>query len=189
MHQLKKGYDAFQDAICQDPLKYLHPPPKQQKPHSMVISCCDSRVNPCQIFQANAGEIFLFQNIAGHLPDPNHPSSTQTKAALQFGIENLNINNLIFLAHTDCAGLRAATQHYQDLHLNLKNWLQNLQALPADNEAALLQAHLNQNSQNALKHPFIANKVNNNSLTLQQMVYQVENGTLLIHRNGQLIAF
>jgi len=189
MQRLKQGYKAYQEAIHQNSEKFLYPASKQQEPHSMIISCCDSRVNPCQIFQAHAGEIFLYQNIAGHLPPPDSDSSIQTTAALRFGIDNLHITHLIFLAHTDCAGLKAATQNYRTLDPDLKKWLKKLKSLPAHNEIQLLQTHLRQNVQNALSHAFVAEKVKKKRLFIHSMVYQVESGILLIDQDNQLIAF
>jgi carbonic anhydrase len=189
MQRLKDGYLAFQHAINQNKSRYLYPAAKQQQPHSMVISCCDSRVNPCQIFQAHAGEIFLFQNIAGHLPAPGSACSIQTSAALRFGIENLQVNNLIFLAHTDCAGLKAATENYNTLSPDLKQWLKDLKTLPTGDEISMLHAHLHQNTENALQHEFIAQQVQNQTLKIHQMIYNVEHGTVFIARNRNLTAF
>ena len=39
-----------------------------QKPTSMVISCCDSRVHVTSIFGAEEGEFFIHRNIANLVP-------------------------------------------------------------------------------------------------------------------------
>ena len=45
-----------------------------QAPDFMVISCCDSRVLPTDIFGAGAGDIFLHRNIANFVPPYKAPS-------------------------------------------------------------------------------------------------------------------
>ena len=39
-----------------------------QKPKAMIISCCDSRVDPCQIFAAKPGDFFIHRNVANIIP-------------------------------------------------------------------------------------------------------------------------
>ena len=39
-----------------------------QKPSTMIISCCDSRINITSIFNANYGEFFIHRNIANLIP-------------------------------------------------------------------------------------------------------------------------
>ena len=58
-----------------------------QKPSSMIISCCDSRVNPTSIFDAKAGDFFIHRNIANLIP-PYSPDSDNhgTSAAVEFAV-------------------------------------------------------------------------------------------------------
>ena len=58
-----------------------------QKPSSMIISCCDSRVNPTSIFAAKAGDFFIHRNIANLIP-PYSPDSDNhgTSAAVEFAV-------------------------------------------------------------------------------------------------------
>ena len=67
-----------------------------QNPSSMVISCCDSRVNVNSIFGTEAGEFFIHRNIANLVP----PYSTDvenhgTSAAIEYAVKELNIQHLI----------------------------------------------------------------------------------------------
>ncbi|MEC8247209.1 MAG: carbonic anhydrase, partial [Pseudomonadota bacterium] len=61
-----------------------------QAPDFMVISCCDSRVLPTDIFGAGAGDIFLHRNIANFVPPYKAPSCESggdahgTSAALEY---------------------------------------------------------------------------------------------------------
>ena len=63
-----------------------------QAPDFMVISCCDSRVLPTDIFGAGAGDIFLHRNIANFVPPYAAPSVNNvgdtygTSAALEYGV-------------------------------------------------------------------------------------------------------
>lgn len=39
-----------------------------QKPRVLVIGCCDSRVDPATIFDADTGELFVIRNVANLAP-------------------------------------------------------------------------------------------------------------------------
>lgn len=39
-----------------------------QAPHTLVISCCDSRVDPSKIFNSELGDIFVLRTIANIIP-------------------------------------------------------------------------------------------------------------------------
>ena len=78
-----------------------------QKPHSMIISCCDSRVNSTKFFNAENGEFFIHRNIANIVPvcdkDSTHHS---TAAALEYAVTVLNIGHIIILGHSACGGIK-----------------------------------------------------------------------------------
>ena len=63
-----------------------------QTPDVMVVSCCDSRVDPETIFSAMPGELFVVRNVANLVP----PFETTGKfhgvsAALEFAALNLRV--------------------------------------------------------------------------------------------------
>jgi carbonic anhydrase len=83
-----------------------------QNPEVMVVSCCDSRVDPETLFSAMPGELFVVRNIANLVP----PFETQGKyhgvsAALEFAALNLRVKHIIVLGHSGCGGVRACLDH------------------------------------------------------------------------------
>ena len=83
-----------------------------QNPDVMVVSCCDSRVDPETIFSAMPGELFVMRNVANLVP----PYETTGKyhgvsAALEFAVLNLRVKHIIVMGHSGCGGIRACLEH------------------------------------------------------------------------------
>ena len=80
-----------------------------QSPKTMVIACADSRSDPAQIFDTAPGEIFVVRNIAALAP----PFETSAgfhgvSAALEFGVTQLEVEEILVLGHGSCGGCAAA---------------------------------------------------------------------------------
>ncbi len=83
-----------------------------QNPEVMIVSCCDSRVDPETIFGAMPGELFVVRNVANLVP----PYETTGKyhgvsAALEFAALNLRVKHIVVIGHSGCGGVRACLEH------------------------------------------------------------------------------
>lgn len=79
-----------------------------QRPETLVVACCDSRVDPQTVFGAVPGELFVVRNIAGVVP-PYQPDGAYhgTSAALEFGVRVLKVKRVVVLGHAQCGGVAA----------------------------------------------------------------------------------
>ncbi len=82
-----------------------------QHPDVMVVSCCDSRVDPETLFSAMPGELFVVRNVANLVP----PFETTGRyhgvsAALEFAALNLRVKHIVVLGHSSCGGIRACLE-------------------------------------------------------------------------------
>lgn len=79
-----------------------------QTPKVLLIGCCDSRVDPAIIFDAQPGEMFVLRNVANlvppYAPDEGHHG---TSAAVEFAIRGLEVEHVVVLGHARCGGVRA----------------------------------------------------------------------------------
>ncbi|MBK9322797.1 MAG: carbonic anhydrase [Bdellovibrionaceae bacterium] len=74
---------------------------KGQYPHSIILSCSDSRVPPEVIFDQKLGEIFVVR-VAGEVLD------AASLASIEYGVEHLGSNLIVVLGHDSCGAVRAA---------------------------------------------------------------------------------
>ncbi len=74
-----------------------------QQPQIMVVSCCDSRVDPALILQCDPGDLFVVRNVANIIPPYEKDEAHHgTSAALEFGVCLLKVKHLILLGHSQC---------------------------------------------------------------------------------------
>ncbi len=108
-NKIVQGYQVFREKYAgEDNSLMQHLADHGQKPASMIVSCCDSRVDPALILQCDPGELFTVRNVANIVPpyeaDRGHHG---TSAALEFAVCYLHIKHLIILGHSQCGGIHA----------------------------------------------------------------------------------
>ena len=77
-----------------------------QRPKTMIISCCDSRVHVTALFGADQGEFFIHRNIANLVP-PYEPDGNQhgTSAAVEYAVNALKVAHVVVMGHSSCGGV------------------------------------------------------------------------------------
>ena len=69
LERLVSGYEAFlAGRFARELDRFRHLAEAGQNPRIMLIGCCDSRVSPEVIFDAEPGELFIVRNIANLVP-------------------------------------------------------------------------------------------------------------------------
>ncbi|MEN0059328.1 MAG: carbonic anhydrase, partial [Bdellovibrio sp.] len=77
-----------------------------QRPHSVILSCSDSRVPPEVLFDQKLGEIFVVRT-AGQSLDNNVIGS------IEYAVEHLGANLIVVLGHESCGAVRASLSSLQ----------------------------------------------------------------------------
>jgi carbonic anhydrase len=107
--RLTEGYRKFLEGrlpVEQDRFRDLAQ--RGQKPEIMVIGCCDSRVSPEVIFDADPGELFVVRNVANLVPPYSPDGATRAvSAALEFAVQALKVKHIVVLGHAQCGGISA----------------------------------------------------------------------------------
>lgn len=97
-----------------------------QKPHTLFITCSDSRVLAELITQSKPGDLFVVKNIGNIVPPAGAKGDTNsTAAAIEFAVENLRVSDLVICGHSQCGAISAllgATPVSEGLP-HLRNWL------------------------------------------------------------------
>ena len=109
VERLVAGHQSFRSRY------YSHRPERMrelaaegQHPEVMLIACVDSRVDPALVLDTEPGELFIVRNVANLVP-PYGPDQGLhgTSAALEYGVRDLKVKNIIVLGHSGCGGIEA----------------------------------------------------------------------------------
>lgn len=174
-----------------------------QDPKIMLISCCDSRVDPETIFNAMPGELFIIRNVANLVP----PFETSGKfhgvsAAIEFAVLNLRIQHLVVMGHSGCGGIKAALDQSAAIQTEaqfISRWMSmlddaRLRVLAANQMGssdkrldALEKEGVKTSIKNLRTFPFVAERETKGKLNLHGAHFDIKNGTLTIlnHSRGQ----
>ncbi len=158
-----------------------------QSPHTMVIACSDSRVDPTMIFNVGPGELFVVRNVANLVP-PFMPDGEfhGTSAALEFGVTVLQVEDLIVLGHAMCGGIRALLDPSLAPPEFVVPWMRiadraRARALacdPVDPQTACEHEAVKVSLENLLTFPWIAERVADHRLRLHGASFDIRTGVL-----------
>ncbi|MDJ0968408.1 MAG: carbonic anhydrase [Kiloniellales bacterium] len=167
-----------------------------QVPQTMVISCCDSRVDPGRIFSAGPGELFVVRNVANLVPPCGKGGDYHgTSAALEFAVTGLKVRNIVVLGHASCGGVKACLEGAQDPGVGgrfIGPWMsiltsardkvlsEHADASDEIRQRALELAGIVQSIENLHSFPFVAQAVAAGDLSLQGAYFGIATGELAL---------
>src|SRR6202012_6144424 len=79
-----------------------------QNPHTLFITCSDSRVLAELITQSKPGDQFVVKNVGNIVPPASATGDTNsTAAAIEFAVETLRVNDIGICGHSQCGAIAA----------------------------------------------------------------------------------
>jgi carbonic anhydrase len=163
-----------------------------QQPHTLFITCSDSRIDPELITQSGPGEIFVTRNI-GNLVPAYGEMLGGVSAVIEYAVAALGVRHVVVCGHTDCGAMKALLQPQQVEKLpTVKAWLRNAEAarsvVDAGGRAAdegqvlhsLIESNVRLQMIHLRTHPSVAGRLAEGSLTVHGWVYDIGNGDVRI---------
>src|ERR1700761_5246757 len=99
-----------------------------QAPHTLVITCADSRIDPEALMQAGPGEIFVTRNIGNIVPSYGEMLGG-VSAVIEYAVSALKVRHVVVCGHSDCGAMKALLRPESTTDMpSVKSWLRNAQA-------------------------------------------------------------
>ena len=106
--KLLGGFKRFQQEYFGDDSRLYASMKDGQPAKTLMVACCDSRVDPAIITDCDPGDLFIVRNVANLVPPcDNDGHHHGTSAALEFAVNNLEVENIIVMGHASCGGIKA----------------------------------------------------------------------------------
>ena len=79
-----------------------------QNPHTLFITCSDSRVLAELMTQSAPGDLFVVKNLGNIVPPSMVQGETNsTAAAIEFAVDRLGVKDIVVCGHSHCGAMRA----------------------------------------------------------------------------------
>jgi len=192
--QLIAGFQRFRKRSFVDDEAQFHDLVQfGQTPSTLVVGCCDSRVDPALILDCAPGDLFVIRNVANLVPPAENQGHYHgTSAALEFGVRNLAVQHIIVLGHAQCGGIHAlleggvakddsfiaewmriADAAREQIEQELAGASSEVRHRACEQQAILVSLN------NLMTFPWIRERVEQGRLTLHGWYFDIERGELL----------
>ncbi|MEZ4750451.1 MAG: carbonic anhydrase [Bdellovibrionota bacterium] len=106
MKELLTGINKFSKQVHPKKTDLFKKLETGQQPHTLFITCSDSRIDPSLITQTEPGEIFIVRN-AGNIVPPYGASRGGEEATIEYAVDGLKVRNIVVCGHSHCGAMSA----------------------------------------------------------------------------------
>jgi carbonic anhydrase len=202
LQQLKEGVRRFQaDVYPEQAEMFAQAASEKQSPHTLFITCADSRIDPIAITSSSTGEIFVARNIGNMVPAYGEMLGG-VSAVIEFAVSSLGVRHIVVCGHTHCGAMQALLDPESVAKMpTVKTWLHNAhaalrvaetlheQATPSPGRSLidiLTEQNVLLQMQHLKTHPSVAGAIAKRELTISGWIYSIGTGEVRVASDGEL---
>ncbi len=196
LKRLKAGVRQFRTEIYENNAEaYQRAASMPQQPHTLIITCADSRIDPEALTQSGPGDVFVTRNIGNMVPAYGEMLGG-VSAVIEYAVSALKVKHIVVCGHSDCGAMKALLhpEAVEDMP-TVKSWLTNgraalsvAESLQHDDGRELMPVLTEQNALMQLAHlkthPSVAGAMARGELTASAWVYDIGSGRVRIAEDG-----
>ncbi|GAB1483070.1 carbonic anhydrase [Treponema sp.] len=182
-NRLARGVERFRTGSYRRNRGFFQDLEYGQKPHTLFLTCSDSRVDPTLLTDSRPGELFIVRNIANIVPPYRQTEEyVSTTAAIEYALLSLKVSSVVICGHSNCGGCAALVgdQALLDAIPHTRRWLElaregdfprpNMRAADVERENVARQVkHL-------LSYPGVSERLASGDLEIQGWYYSIAQG-------------
>jgi carbonic anhydrase len=199
MDKLLNGVVEFRKKDFEDHRILFRNLKEEQKPHTLFIGCCDSRIVPALITKTLPGELFIIRNIA-HMVPPYRLADEYlaTTSAIEYAVQALDVENIVVCGHSNCGGCGSLYDEPSKERLpHTSKWMELASAVkekveqqlpdhdPLAREWLTEQTNVVEQMKHLLTYPFIENKFKTGRLKIMGWYYIIETGEVFSYHKEE----
>lgn len=182
----------FQNVVYEQNQELFQELAEGQRPHTLMITCSDSRIDPNMVTQTAPGEIFIIRN-AGNIIPPYGTSTGGEEASIEFAIDGLKIPNIVVCGHSACGAMKALIHPEATKNLPaVKRWLMHAEATRRCCESqpgvfspkltldTVAEENVRTQINNLKTHPSVIAALKNKKVNIFGWVYHIDSGMVSI---------
>jgi carbonic anhydrase len=194
LEELKAGIRRFRTEVYPaDKETYVKAAGEPQTPHSLIVTCADSRIDPELITQSRPGDIFVTRNV-GNLVPAYGEMLGGVSAVIEYAVSALKVRHVVVCGHSDCGAMKGLLNlGALESMPTVKSWLKNAHAALSvasslaehdEKPKELLRRVTEENvllqMQHLRTHPSVAGAMAREELTISGWVYDIGKGEVRI---------
>ncbi len=190
MSKLQQGVQDFKNSKYVPLQDHFEGLKDGQSPHTLFITCSDSRIDPHLITNSKPGELFMSRN-AGNIVTSSEGPATGEASAIEYAVSALGVQNIVVCGHSGCGAMGAIHGGVADPSAIpvVVSWLKEagadtyklkdqLSGSPDEQLTQLIQRNVVLQLEHLKQHPCVAKGLEAGKLTLIGWVYDIGSGTI-----------
>jgi carbonic anhydrase len=194
LDRLLDGVRKFQNEVYPKKRKaYEKAARMPQEPHTLVVTCADSRIDPETIIQAGPGDIFVTRNVGNLVPSYGDVVGG-VSAVIEYAVMSLGVSQILICGHTDCGAMKTLLHPEKLAKVPIvKKWLRHAEAALSVTEALhenlgeydtlerLIEHNVVLQMNHLRTHPSVAGRLAQGNLAVYGWVYEIGTGHVRIY--------
>jgi carbonic anhydrase len=202
LQRLEEGVRRFQTEVFPEQADmFAQAASEKQSPHTLFITCADSRIDPIAITSSSTGEIFVARNIGNMVPAYGEMLGG-VSAVIEFAVSSLGVRHIVVCGHSHCGAMHALLDPASISTMpTVEAWLHNAhaalrvaeslrdQSVVPPSEQQLIEILTEQNvllqMQHLKTHPSVAGAIAKGDLAISGWIYSIGTGEVRVASDGE----
>ena len=193
IHQIHQGLQRFQTVVFPRMRSLYESLAEKQKPHTLFLTCGDSRIEPSLLTGTEPGQIFVERTPGNIVPIYDETASVGVLASIEYAVAVLGVKHIIVCGHSACGAMKAlldanalnelpATRRwlkYAHPALEQLNSASSFDSEP-DRQTRLAQLNVIEQMAHLHSHPAVQQRLTEDYLQIHGWFYEIHTGTVVV---------
>lgn len=177
MKSLREGALRFAREI--HPTKQYGRLAEGQSPHTMFITCSDSRICPSLLTGSEPGDIFVLRNAGNFVPEWSEAEGTGEAGTIEFAIKGLGVKDIVICGHSQCGAVKAALAPSKPADMPaLVSWIRHARVVAGEDVQRAVEANVLAQLAHLRSHPAVEQAEREEKVQLHGWTYDLATGVV-----------